>query len=126
VAADDAADAPAAPAAPAPADAPAPPIFLFPSSLLLFSNFYFMDLLPRHFHFLRERLLGEFGSDFQSPFIFADLAQYESPLAVPGRILSFPSDAFPDCPNLTVFILPVSGFLNIFAKRVAITIFLLF
>jgi len=36
---------------------------------------YALDLLPLHFHFLRERLFGLLGSDFQSPLIFADRAQ---------------------------------------------------
>jgi len=36
---------------------------------------YFMDLLPRHFHLRLDKLFGLFGSDFQSPLIFADLAQ---------------------------------------------------
>ena len=41
--------------------------------LLVFA--YFIDLLPLHFHLRRDRLFGELGSDFQSPLIFADLAQ---------------------------------------------------
>jgi len=36
---------------------------------------YFIDLLPLHFHLRRERLLGELGSDFQSPLILAERAQ---------------------------------------------------
>jgi len=38
-------------------------------------DFHFIDLDPLHFHFLRERLLGELGSDFQSPLILAERAQ---------------------------------------------------
>jgi hypothetical protein len=59
---------------------------------------YFIDLLPRHFHLRLDKLFGLFGSDFQSPLILAERAQYASPLAVPGRIRSPPSLAFPACP----------------------------
>jgi hypothetical protein len=48
------------------------------ATLACFADFfmaYFIDLLPLHFHFRRDRLLGEFGSDFQSPLILADRAQ---------------------------------------------------
>jgi hypothetical protein len=87
---------------------------------------YFIDLLPRHFHFRRDRLFGELGSDFQSPLILADLAQYESPLAVPGRIRSPPSAALPACPYLTVFFRPVVGLVTILVNLFSITFSLLF
>jgi len=83
-------------------------------------SIYFVDLLPLQPHFLRERLLGEFGFDFQSPLIFALRAQYASPFAVPGRMRSPPSLALPACPNLTVFFLPVSGFVITFLNRFSI------
>ena len=69
---------------------------------------YFIDFSPRHFHFFRERLLGEFGSSFQSPLMFADRAQYASPFLVPGRIRSLPSLAYPACPYSTVRVRPVA------------------
>jgi hypothetical protein len=41
----------------------------------LLVDLHFIDLLPRQRHFLRDRLLGELGSDFQSPLILAERAQ---------------------------------------------------
>ena len=80
-----------------------------------------MDFEPWQCHFLRDRLFGEFGSDFQSPLILALRAQYASPLAVPGRIRSPPSAALPACPNLTVRSRPVLGFTIVFEKRFSIS-----
>ena len=82
---------------------------------------YFVDLLPLQCHFLRERLLGELGSDLQPPSIFALRAQYASPLAVPGRMRSPPSLALPACPYLMVFCLPVSGFVTTFLNLFSIS-----
>jgi len=56
----------------------------------------------------RERLLGELGSLLQSPLILLDLAQYASPLLVPGRILSPPSLALPACPYETLRVRPLT------------------
>jgi hypothetical protein len=46
---------------------------------ITFCNFsvdlHFIDLLPLQRHFLRERLFGLLGSDFQSPLILAERAQ---------------------------------------------------
>lgn len=83
---------------------------------------YFIDLLPRHFHLRRDRLFGEFGSDFQSPLILADRAQYAEPLAVPGRILSPPSFAGPAWPYLMVRVRPVLGFLTTLVNLFSITV----
>jgi len=83
---------------------------------------YFIDLLPLHFHLRRDRLFGEFGSLLQSPLIALDRAQYESPLAVPGRILSPPSAALPACPYFTVFLRPVAGLVTTFLNRFSIIV----
>ncbi len=80
-----------------------------------------MDFEPWQCHFFRDRLFGEFGSDFQSPLILALRAQYASPLAVPGRMRSPPSAALPACPNLTVRSRPVFGFTIVFEKRFSIS-----
>jgi hypothetical protein len=81
---------------------------------------HFIDLLPLHFHFLRERLFGELGSDFQSPLILAERAQYEFPLAEPGLIVA------PFWPYFTVLVLPVFGFLTTLVNRFSITFSWLF
>jgi len=80
-----------------------------------------MDFEPWQCHFFRDRLFGEFGSDFQSPLILALRAQYASPLAVPGRMRSPPSAALPACPNLTVRSRPVFGLTIVFEKRFSIS-----
>ena len=56
---------------------------------------------PLHFQRLRESRNGELGlfADFGYFFICAfDLAQYASPLLVPGFTLGPPSFALPACP----------------------------
>lgn len=78
---------------------------------------------PLQRHFSLDNLRGEFGSLAASEcsLIWAALlAQYASPFAVPGLILSPPSFAFPACPYLTVRSRPVAEsrttFMNLFFK----------
>jgi hypothetical protein len=73
--------------------------------------------LPEHFHLLRLKFSGLFGSAaaFVCFFFWAALlAQYASPFAVPGLTRGPPSDALPACPYLTVFFRPVFGFVTTF------------
>jgi hypothetical protein len=89
------------------------PRVLFAYSYLApFAALPFIDLAPLHFQRLRLRLLGVFGSfcfSLGNRFLIpSDLAQYESPLLVPGLTRGPPSAAFPACPYETFLPLAVT------------------
>jgi hypothetical protein len=89
--------------------------------LALFAKLYdFRDFVPEHFHLARDKRNGLLGFFAASGCFFicpADLAQYESPLEVPGLMVA------PFCPYLTVFSRPVSGLVTFLENFFSMIIF---